>query len=169
MATLNHFLFSKEKIDQFRTRQVNGSHRLDVNSGSAVQCNQQSDRPISQGNESINQSVVYLDDASPVTCSTLFGKYTQSFTDLIPFNIKLAFIFYCVIPIFVYIKLGLNYLVKREFLVELTSKQQALLVGSTFAFLFDMKSFTSIATATFPLIMILFFLALRISPHRGMC
>ena len=56
-----------------------------------------------------------------------------------------------------YIKLGLNYLVKQEFVVELTSKQQALLVGSTFAFLFEMKSFTSIATATFPLIMILFF------------
>ena len=133
-----------------------GSLSLDGNSGSTVEGNERTYRPISRVNESVNQSVVYLDDASPVTCSTLFGKYTQNFTDLIPFNIKLAFIFYCIIPIFVHIKLGLNYLVKREFVVELTSKQQALLSGRVFAFLFDMKSFTSIATAAFPLMLILF-------------
>ena len=124
-------------------------------SGSTDEGNQQIDRPIICGNDSVNQ-VVYLDDASPITCSALFGKYTQNYTDLIPFNIKLVFIFYCVIPIFVYIKLGLNYLVKREFVEELTSKQQAYLVGPTFSYLFDMKSFTSIATATCPLIMLLF-------------
>ena len=55
-----------------------------------------------------------------------------------------------------YIELGLNYLVKREFVVELTSKQQAFLAGPLFRFLLDMKSFTIIATATFPLIIILF-------------
>ena len=55
-----------------------------------------------------------------------------------------------------YIKLGLNYLVKREFVEELTSKQQANLVGRMFSFLFDTKNFTSIATAVCPLIMMLF-------------
>ena len=133
-----------------------GSIRLDGNIGSTVEGNQQTDRPISHGNESVNQSVVYLDDASPVNCSTLFGRYTQKLTDLVPFNIKLAFISYCVIPVFVYIKLGLNYLVKREFVVDLTSKQQAFLVGPLFRFLLDMKSFTIKAAATFPLIIILF-------------
>ena len=125
-------------------------------SGSTGEGNQQTDRPIIRGNESVNQSVVYLDDASPVTCSALFGKYTQNFTDLIPFNVKLAFIFYCVIPIFVYIKLGLNYLVKREFVEELTSKQQALLVGQMFSFLFHAENLISIAIAACPLIMVLF-------------
>lgn len=61
-----------------------------------LQGDQYNNRPISRRNESVNQSVYYLDDASPVTFSTLFGKYTQNFTDLISFNIKLAFIFCCV-------------------------------------------------------------------------
>ena len=124
-------------------------------SSSTVEGNQQTDRPIIRGNDSVNQ-VVYLDDASPITCSALFGKYTQNYTDLIPFNIKLAFIFYCVIPIFVYIKLGLNYLVKREFVEELTSKKHAFLVGPMFSFLFDKKHLISIAAASCPLIMMLF-------------
>ena len=130
---------------------------MDGNSSSTVEGNQQADRPVSRGNDSVNQSIVYLDDGSPIYWSTLFGKYTQKFTDLIPFNVELAFISYSVIPIFALIKLGLNYLVKQEFVMELTSiKQQALLVGPTFAFLFDMKSFTSQATAAFLLIMIFF-------------
>ena len=127
-----------------------------ANSGSAAEESQETDRRISE-NEPVNrQSLLYLDDVSPITCSTLLSKYTEDFSDLIPFNIKLAFMFYCVIPIFVYIKWGLNYSLKWEFFVELTKKQQALLVGPMFAFLFDMTSFMSITTAVFPLIMVLF-------------
>ena len=56
--------------------------------------------------ESLEQSLVYLDDPSPITCSALlskfiFVKYGQWLPDLrLSFNIKLAFLLYCVIPLF---------------------------------------------------------------------
>ena len=102
-----------------------------------------------------SKRLVYVDDTSPVVCSTFFGKYTEDFTDLIPFNVKLAFLTYCVIPFFVYIKVGLNYTLKREFFEEASNKQDAFLVGSWFAYQFDMKSPVAITMAAFPLIIIL--------------
>ncbi len=123
---------------------------------SSVEDSQQNHR--TGENNSVNQSkrLVYLDDASPIACSTFFGKYAEHFTGLVPFNIKLAFLCYCVIPIFVYIKLGLNYTLKREFFEEASNKQQAFLVGPLFAFLFTVRSFFSITIAILPLIIIFF-------------
>ncbi len=105
-------------------------------------------------NGSINQSVVYLDDASPITCSTLFDKYTKKFPDFIFFNVKLAFIFYCVIPFFYYIELALNFTTKRDFFEELSRKQEALLAGPLFSFLSSKESYIMILIV--PLLVILY-------------
>ena len=103
-------------------------------------------------NDSINQSKVYLDDASPITCSTLFDKYTKKLPDLIFFNVKLAFLWYCVIPFFSYIELGLNYTAKKTFFEELSRKQEANLAGPLFSFLFSKESILFIIVVPLPVI-----------------
>ena len=68
---------------------------------------------------------MYLDDASPITCSTLFNKCTNKFkSDLIFFNVKLAFLWYLVIPIFCYVELWLNYTTKKVFFKEMSRKEE---------------------------------------------
>ena len=85
---------------------------------------------------SLDPSPVYLDDASPITCSTLLGKcgkYTKELSDFrLAFNFKLAFLWYCVIPSFFYIKLGLNLTLKSQFLEETSNNENARLLGPLF-------------------------------------
>ena len=78
--------------------------------------------------ESADENLVYfLDDTSPITCSTLFSKYTSEFSHSFSFSVKLAFLLYCVIPIVFYIDLGLNYTTKRNIFDESSSKPHAIL------------------------------------------
>ena len=104
-------------------------------------------------NKSTKQIFVYLDEPNPITCSDFFGNYTKKFLDLFPFNVKLAFLCYCVIPIFAYIKLGLNYTVQRKFFEETIRKEHARLHG--ILFIVDITSSKGIFIAFTPLIMIL--------------
>ena len=91
----------------------------------------------------LEESPVYLDDASPITCSTLLGKcgeYTKELSDFrLAFNFKLAFLWYCVILSFFYIKLGLSITLKSQFLDE-TSNNNARLLGPLFSIIFNLGS-----------------------------
>ena len=81
---------------------------------------------------SLDQSLLYLDNASPITCSTLLGKcgkYIKELSDFrLAFNLKLAFLWYCVIPSFFYIKLGLNLTLKMQFLEGMINSKNARLL-----------------------------------------
>ena len=86
---------------------------------------------------SLDQSLLYLDDASPITCSTLLGKcgkYTKELSDFkLAFNFKLAFLWCCAIPSFFYIELGLNFTLKSyQFLMNASSSGKAHLLGPLF-------------------------------------
>ena len=118
--------------------------------------------------DSLDQSsVLYLDDASPITCSTLLSKcisdkYTRRLPNLrLSFNIKLAFLWYFVIPLFFYIKLGLSLAIKKNFLNETSKKEDALLVGQLFSFLFFLEKpallvFIVLVLVGVPFVLILF-------------
>jgi len=47
----------------------------------------------------------------------------------LPLNIRLAFLWYFIIPLLFYIKLGLSFTIKNAFLEETFRKEDAFLVG----------------------------------------
>ena len=93
---------------------------------------------------SLDQSLLYLDDAGPITCSTLLGKCGKYIKDLLDFrlafNFKLAFLWYCVIPFFFYVKLGLTLILKSQFFEETSNKNNAALVGPLFSVIFAFQT-----------------------------
>ena len=54
------------------------------------------------------QSLLYLDEPNPITLSYFLRTCTKERTELLSFHSKFAFLWYCVIPSFAYLKLGLN-------------------------------------------------------------
>ena len=101
------------------------------------------------------QSLLYLDEPNPITFSYFLRNYTKERTELFSFHSKFAFLWYCVIPIFVYLRLGLNYIVESKFMKEVHKKPTASLVGPLFSYLFDFQGFLSWLMALAPLILIL--------------
>ena len=101
------------------------------------------------------QSLLYLDEPNPITLSYFLRTYTKQRTELFSFHSKFAFLWYCVIPIFVYLRLGLNYIVESKFMEEVHKKPTASLVGPFFSFLFDFQGFLARLKALAPLILIL--------------
>lgn len=88
-----------------------------------------------------------VDDGSPFTFSRLFymcKSGTEVFQGLVmfSFNIKLLILWYCVMPIFVYIELALFRTLKDEFSEEISTKSEANLVGKLL-FLVDMSKLSS--------------------------
>jgi len=80
-----------------------------------------------------------VDDGSPVNISTLLyacasAKVFRHYSTKLSFNIKLAFLWFCVIPFPVYIELALSYTLKDEFVDELGKKDTAILTGGLFIF-----------------------------------
>ena len=102
------------------------------------------------------QSLLYLDEPNPITFSYFLRTYTKERTELFSFHSKFAFLWYCVIPIFVYLILGLNYIVEGKFMVEVHKRPKAYLLGPLFSYLFDFQGFLGWITALAPLILILF-------------
>ena len=102
------------------------------------------------------QSLLYLDEPNPITLSYFLRTYTKERTELFSFHSKFAFLWYCVIPIFVYLILGLNYIVEGKFMVEVHKRPKAYLLGPLFSYLFDFQGFLGWITALAPLILILF-------------
>ena len=101
------------------------------------------------------QSLLYLDEPNPITLSYFLRTYTKERTELFSFHSKFAFLWYCVIPIFVYLRLGLNYIVESKFMEEVHKKPTASLVGPLFSYLFDFQGFLARLMALAPLILIL--------------
>ena len=108
-----------------------------------------------QSQEAYSQSLLYLDEPNPITFSYFLRTYTKERTELFSFHSKFAFLWYCVIPIFVYLRLGLNYIVESKFMKEVHKKPTASLVGPLFSYLFDFQGFLSWLMALAPLILIL--------------
>ena len=108
-----------------------------------------------QSQEAYSQSLLYLDEPNPITFSYFLRNYTKERTELFSFHSKFAFLWYCVIPIFVYLRLGLNYIVESKFMKEVHKKPKASLVGPFFSYLFDFQGFLARLMALAPLILIL--------------
>ena len=108
-----------------------------------------------QSQEAYSQSLLYLDEPNPITFSYFLRNYTKERTELFSFHSKFAFLWYCVIPIFVYLRLGLNYIVESKFMEEVHKKPTASLVGPLFSYLFDFQGFLARLMALAPLILIL--------------
>ena len=80
-----------------------------------------------------------VDDGSPVNIATLLcacasAKVFRHNSTKLSFNIKLAFLWLCVIPFPVYIELGLSYTLKDEYVDETGKKDAAILTGGLFIF-----------------------------------
>ena len=108
-----------------------------------------------QSQQAYSQSLLYLDEPNPITFSYFLRNYTKERTELFSFHSKFAFLWYCVIPIFVYLRLGLNYIVESKFMEEVHKKPKASLVGPLFSYLFDFQGFLARLMALAPLILIL--------------
>ena len=101
------------------------------------------------------QSLLYLDEPNPITFSYFLRNYTKERTELFSFHSKFAFLWYCVIPIFVYLRLGLNYIVESKFMEAVHKNPKASLVGPLFSYVFDVQGLFSWLMALAPLILIL--------------
>ena len=81
------------------------------------------------------QMLVYMDDSSPTTCCNLLRRvissnYSGSIEHLkFPFDVKLAFLVFCVAPTFFYLVLPLPLTLKRRVFDETVAKAKALLDG----------------------------------------
>ena len=102
------------------------------------------------------QSLLYLDEPDPITFSYFLRTHTKERTELFSFHFKLAFLWYCVIPSFAYLRLGLNYIVESKFMKEVHKKPKAYLVGPLFSYVFDVQGLVRTLMALAPLILILF-------------
>ncbi len=85
-----------------------------------------------------------LDDGSPFNISTFIYTCTSTevfrdYSTKLSFNIKLAFLWFCVIPVFFYTKLALGYILKSEYFDEIARKDSEFLVGGLF-FVFHMSA-----------------------------
>ena len=83
-----------------------------------------------------------VDDGSPVNILTLLyacasAKGFRDYPMKLSFNIKLAFLWFCVIPFLFYFELALSYTLKDEYLEEIRKKDVVILTGGLFV-LFDM-------------------------------
>ena len=67
--------------------------------------------------KSFDTEEIPVDDKSPITCS-VWGHFQQLPNLTIPFNLKLAFLLFFVLPFGFYIKLGLYFLLKQKYFNE---------------------------------------------------
>ena len=100
------------------------------------------------------QSLLCVDEPNPIT-SYFLRTYTKEHTELFSFHFKLAFLWYCVIPSFAYLRLGLN-IVESKFMKEVHKKPKAYLVGPLFSYVFDVQGLVRTLMALASLISILF-------------
>ncbi|KAL9954505.1 hypothetical protein ACROYT_G042054 [Oculina patagonica] len=109
-----------------------------------------------------------LDDGSPFNISTLIytcksAEVFRDYSTKLSFNIKLAFLWFCVIPVFFYTELALGYTLKDEFLDEIARKDAAILVGGLF-FIFDMTELTNRVILVVSYVVIPFIIILILRP-----
>lgn len=95
---------------------------------------------IKDGEEERKIDEIPVDDGSPVNISTLLyacasAKVFRHYSTKLSFNIKLAFLWFCVIPVFVYIELALGYTLMDEYLDEIGKNDTVILTGGLFIIL----------------------------------
>ena len=78
-----------------------------------------------------------VDDGSPVNILTLLyacasAKVFRDYSMKLSFNVKLAFLWFCVIPFLFYIKLALSYTLKDVYLEEIGKNDEVILTGRLF-------------------------------------
>ena len=80
-----------------------------------------------QGPEDGHESteLIPVDDASPITCSTLLLTYVHRLPELrLPFTMKLAIFLFCIAPFIVYVQLGVYLTFKHEYLERVSPETQ---------------------------------------------
>lgn len=87
-----------------------------------TQSQQASSQVSKDGSKKHMQSLLYMDEPNPITLSYFLRTQTKKCTELFSFHFKFAFLWYCVIPFFVHIRLGLNYVVESKFMEEVHKK-----------------------------------------------
>ncbi|XP_020614400.1 uncharacterized protein LOC110052603 [Orbicella faveolata] len=95
----------------------------------AINSGQDASDYIRNGNEqNVEESkIIPVDDASPMTFSTLLLECSRTMPDVgLSFNIKLFFVYLCVFPIFFYLQLGLYSTLKKTYINEGLKKQVSL-------------------------------------------
>ena len=99
--------------------------------------------------------LIPVDDLSPITFAMIARKCAEKLPTLSHgFNVKLFFLWYCVIPIFFYIKLGLYFIIKSNYFDDASRK-----------LLFQVADFYfNVFSVDRPLVYVLFILPLFIIP-----
>ena len=83
--------------------------------------------------------LIPIDDASPITCSTLLLAYVHRLPELrLPFSMKLAIFQFCIAPFIIYVQLGVYLTFKREYLERFPPGTQT--DGLTFHFAQSIKT-----------------------------
>ena len=78
-----------------------------------------------------------VDDSSPIILSTLLRESVKRFPDVpLSFNVKLAFMCFCVYPCVLYVRIGLYYTVGKIYIDEMKKKMKQDLFGWLFSQLF---------------------------------
>ena len=96
-----------------------------------------------------------VDDLSPITCATIFRTFAEKLPKLNHgFNVKLFFHWYCVIPIFFYIKVLLYVIIKRGSFDD-ASRKLIFQLGDFYLYVFSMSR---------PLVYVLFIFPLFVIP-----
>lgn len=91
-----------------------------------------------------------VDDTSPITCSVLLQKCATKLPGFqLSFNIKLVFLSYFVVPIFLYIIIFLTLALKGSYLQEALRKQTATLGGIAFYLLSSLRGYYIIGNLCF--------------------
>ena len=121
----------RSEYEQFDTSDHADNQRQDPQDG--PDDHDQRERGTGGDQQPSEQMLVYMDDSSPTTCCNLLRRvvssnYSGSLRHLkFSFNIKLAFLVFCVAPLFFYLKLLLALTIKRRVFDETAAKGKALL------------------------------------------
>jgi len=163
----------KENCLQLWSNTVAPSDEQD-NTGTADQQNndgtadQQSNQAINSEQDASESKMIPVDDASPMTFSTLLLYCAQQMPDVgLSFNIKLFCVYVCVFPCFIYLQLGLYNTFKKTHINE--SVKKGISLGKVFTkhvhwsifVTFGVKEIIWIITLTFTSLAIVLFLRPR--------
>ena len=158
----------RSEYEQFDTSDHSDNQRQDPQDG--LDDHDQRESGTGGDQHPSEQMLVYMDDSSPTTCCNLLRRvissnYSGSLRHLkFSFNIKLAFLVFCVAPLFFYLRLLLALTIKRRDFDETAANGKAFLeVGQLFSMAFfhlylgmAFDIFILIFAVSFPLVAVLF-------------
>ena len=100
----------------------------------------QDEAPSAMQDETEDKLAIPVDNTSPITCSILLQKCAAKLPGFqLSFNIKLVFLAYFVVPVFLYIIILLTLALKGSYLQEAFRKQTASLGGIAFSLLHSLR------------------------------